>query len=69
MLEEQKGQVVSGVGPWVRYRRRDSRERSLVRMMVSVGVGGRRVARRVKSTSVGVCRREEVRLKMFSGEK
>lgn len=30
---------------------------------------GRRVARRVKRTSEGVCRREEVRVKMFSGEK
>jgi len=30
---------------------------------------GRREARRVKRTSLGVCRREEVRVRMFSGEK
>ena len=29
---------------------------------------GRKVERRAKSTSVGVCRREDVRVKMFSGE-
>lgn len=30
---------------------------------------GRREVRRVKRTSVGVCKREEVRVRMFSGEK
>lgn len=47
-----------------------SRELILVLKISSVGVRpiGRRVARRVKRTSVGICRREEVRLKMFSGE-
>ena len=29
---------------------------------------GRKAKRRVKRTSVGICRRDEVRLNMFSGE-
>ena len=42
-----------------------------VRRMSSRGVRpvGRSVRRRVNSTSVGICRRELVRWKIFSGEK
>jgi hypothetical protein len=41
----------------------------LERRISSVGVRGRRVERRVKRTSVLICRRDWVRVKMLVGEK
>jgi hypothetical protein len=44
-------------------------EEILERRISSVGIRGRRVERRVKRTSVLICRREEVRVKMLVGAK
>ena len=56
----------------MRYNNRASSEAILGFKMVSFSVRPplpRARARRVKRTSLGVCRREEVSVKMFSGEK
>jgi len=56
----------------VRYRQRASRLAMRGLRASSEGVRvweGRREATRVKRTSLGVCRREEVRVRIFSGEK
>lgn len=65
----QNWQFVRTSGPNWKYRYRDSREEILERRISSAGVSGRRVERRVKRTSVEICRRDEVRVKMFDGEK
>jgi hypothetical protein len=58
-------------GPNCRYRRRDSREVNFWRRVSSRGESpsGCREESRVKSTSVGICSREEVREKRFGGRK
>lgn len=65
----QNWQSVKTSGPCWKYRYRDSREEILERRISSVGVRGRRVERRVKRTSVLICRRDWVRVKMLVGEK
>lgn len=67
----QNWQFVRTEGPCWRKRRRDSREFILERRTSSEGVRplGRMAERRVKRTSVGIWRREEVVLKMSSCEK
>jgi hypothetical protein len=59
-------------GPYIKYKHRPSMDCSLFRRAVSPSVSkpsSRKVARRVNSTSVGVCNREEVNVNIFSGEK
>lgn len=58
-------------GPNWKKRSRDSIEFIFVRRISSEGLRprGRRVESRVKRTSVGVCSREEVTVKIFSGAK
>ena len=58
-------------GPNWKYSNLDSNEVIFERRVSSEGVRpvGRRAESRVKSTSVGICRREEVKENMFSGEK
>jgi len=62
-------QLASVVGPWRRYSSRASRpwDSKIWRSEVSAGERGRRAARRVKRTLVGVCNREDVCWKMFGG--
>ena len=57
-------------GPNWKYSNLDSREFILDRSISSEAVrpAGRSAERRVKRTSVGICRRDEVRLNMFSAE-
>ena len=56
------------MGPNWKYRYRDSREAILERRISSLGVSGRRVESRVKSTSVDIWSRELVWLKMLGAE-
>jgi hypothetical protein len=60
---------VRTLGPNWKYRYRDSSEEILERRISSLGVRGRRVESRVKRTSVEICRREEVWVKMLGAEK
>ena len=65
------GQSIIAPGPNWKYSSLDSRELIFDRRISSEGVRpmGRKAERRVKRTSVGIWRREDVRLNMFSGEK
>lgn len=63
----QKRQFISGSGPWARYRRRASKEENLDLRVLSEGVSGRRAESRTNKMSVGICRRDSVRVNMFSG--
>lgn len=68
----QKGQLARTSGPCWMYSSRDSRFTNLARRALSMGVRtlfGRREARRLNSTSVGIWRRDWVRRNTFSGEK
>lgn len=58
-------------GPNWKYSNLDSSELIFDRKISSEGVRpvGRKAESRVKRTSVGICRREDVRENMFSGEK
>ena len=66
----QKGQCVTISGPYVKYNNLLSRLASLGRNVSSLGVRPpvpRMAARRVKMTSLAVCRRDDVIENMFSG--
>ena len=59
-------------GPNVKYNSRESMDASLGRRVLSSSERASEpltAAKRVKRTSLGVCRREEVISKMFSGAK